>query len=399
MPAALLPRACALLLACLASTVALPGADDPLAPWRGAVKISRVSDAPGQHTLHSYYLANPESPDGTRVLYFVSRTREGHHGDLVVRERATGRETVIARGIDTEDAHRGACQQWISNGRRVAFHDVKQGRWSVHVVELDTLRVRRIADDRQLGFGRAVDDVLPLYGCHWNPGPHRDLELADAATGAVRTAVTIADVERHYGPWLAKEFGGRTTSIFFPVLSPDGERVFFKMSAPGPEGAKNNFMSKDASHRQGTVVYDLRSGKAVFMRERWGHPAWHPDSRRIIEMGNVFFDTGDGGKLLRMPDLPNLRGNHPSVSPDGRLFVMDGLVDEVGGPAGHWGVAICDVRGRAYQVLHRFDNGKGARSWRRSHPHPIFSADNRRIYFNVSDGEWTQLYVAEIARG
>jgi len=395
-----LPTAVPALFALIAfSLFGAPTSNDPLRPWQAGVTVRRVSEIPGRHALHTYYLTNPESPDGRRVLFFASTTPDAHRGDLVVRDRASGKETVIARGINTEDAHRGACQQWISNGRRVAYHDVKDGRWSVHVVDMETLQDRKLADDRQLCFGRAIDDLLPIYGCHWNPGPYRDLELLNAATGEVRTVVTIADVERHNGPWLAKEFGGRTTSIFFPVISPDGQRVFFKMSAPGPDGEKNNFMSKNASHRQGTVVYDLTTRTPVFMREKWGHPGWHPDSRRIIEMGNVFFDTSENGRMEKMPDLPNMRGNHPSVSPDGRLFVMDGLLDEIGGPKGHWGVTVCDVRGQHFQVLHRFDNARGANSWRRNHPHPIFSADSRRIYFNVSDGEWTQLYVAEAAHG
>ena len=381
----------------LAAASALPAASgDPLAPWRAQVAIREVSEKPGRHVAHTYYLTSPESPDGTRVLFFTSTTPDAHRGDLVVRERATGRETVIARGIDTEDAHRGACQQWISNGRRVAFHDVKNGKWSVQVVDLDTLQVRKLAEDRQLCFGRAVDDWLPIYGCHWNPGPHRNLELLHAGTGEIKTVVTIADVEKRYGNYLAKEFGGRTTSIFFPHLSPDGKRVFFKMSAPGPDGPANNFMSKNASHRQGLFVYDVASREPLFMSPKWGHPAWHSDSRRIIEMGNLFYDTSDNGKLIRMPNLPAMRGNHPAVSPDGKLFVMDGMLDQVGGPAGHWGVALCDVRGDHYVILHRFDNARGAKSWRKNHPHPIFSADGRRIYFNVNEGEWTRLMVAEL---
>lgn len=112
-------------------------------------------------------------------------------------------------------------------------------------------------------------------------------------------------------------------------------------------------------------------------------------------MGNVFFDLEQGGTMIRMPNLPNLRGNHPSVSPDGRLFVMDGMLDAAGGPAGHWGVAVCDVRGGQFQILHRFDNSRGAKSWRKNHPHPIFSPDGQRIYFNVNEGDWTQLLVAQ----
>ena len=383
----------ALALTSLAS--AQTAAPDPLAPWLTGVTIHPVAAPAARHTIHTYYLTRPESPDGTRVLFYVSRTPDGHHGDLLVRDRATGRETVIARDIDTEDAHRAACQQWISNGQRVAYHDVKAGRWSVHVVDLASGTDRKLAEDRQLCFGRAIDDVLPIYGCHWNPGAHRDLEFLDAATGEIRTVMTIADVEKRYGAWLAKEFGGRPTSIFFPNISPDGQRVFFKMSAPGPDGAANNFRSARASNRQGTVVFDLVAKQPVFMSEKWGHPAWYPDSRTITEAGNTFYSTDGDGKIARRPGLPKLGADHPSVSPDGKLYVMDGPLTNLEGKPGEWGVVVCDIRGEHYKILHRFNNSLGAKSWRKNHPHPIFSADGRRIYFNVNESEWTQLLVAE----
>jgi hypothetical protein len=80
------------------------------------------------------------------------------------------------------------------------------------------------------------------------------------------------------------------------------------------------------------------------------------------------------------------------------LFVKDGPMTEMGGKRGEWCVMVGDIRGNDYVVLKRFQNDGGAKSWRVNHPHPIFSADGRRIYFNVNEGKWTQLYVAEIGR-
>lgn len=382
--------AAAIAAACLAVAA-------PLDPWKANVSIKLVSPVTGRHAFHTYYLTRPESPDGTKVLFYVSKTASGEHGDLIVQDRATGKETTIAHDIDTEDAHRAACQQWISNGERVAYHDVKNGRWSIHVVDLATLRDRTLAEDRQLCFGRAVDDILPIYGCHWKPGPHRGLELLNAATGEIKEVIPIADVEQHYGAYLAKQFDGRPTSIFFPNISPDGRRVFFKMAAPGAEGEKNNFASKEASARQGIVVYDLVTRQPVFMREQWGHPGWFPDSRHLIEASGQIFDTDDKGKIVRIPGVPKLPGDHPSISPDGLLFVKDGPMTEMGGKPGEWCVMAGDIKGGDYVVLKRFQNNAGAKSWRVNHPHPIFSADGKRIYFNVNAGQWTQLYVAELA--
>jgi hypothetical protein len=55
------------------------------------------------------------------------------------------------------------------------------------------------------------------------------------------------------------------------------------------------------------------------------------------------------------------------------------------------------MRGSKWALVHSFDQSQGAKSWRVSHPHPAFSADNKRIYFNMSDGPYTRLMVAERA--
>ncbi|MBS0207584.1 MAG: hypothetical protein JSS27_01395 [Planctomycetes bacterium] len=381
---------------CLIANFALSArADEPgdnrLQPWQSGVSIRPVSSVPGRHTIHSYYVCNPESPDGRQVLFYSSLAANGHTGDICFVDRLTGSETTVARNVSCEDAHRAACQQWISGGRRVAFHEVRDGRWYVVVVDAQTLERRDLAADRQLAFGAPRGDWLPIYGCHWDPGEHRDLELVNAATGEIKTAVRATDVERAYPDWLAKEFGDKRTSLFFPVLSPDGRRVFFKIAA-GNGGSV--YQSKAASHRQGLIGYDLERGQLTFQRAKWGHPAWHPDSRRVIEMGNILIDA-EGGAVTKIPSEPYLSGSHPSVSPDGKLFVTDGLLGDLGDEPKQWGVMVGDLRGTAHQVLHRFDNSRGAKSWRVSHPHPAFSADNRRVYFNVSNSEWTTLYVAE----
>jgi len=92
----------------------------------------------------------------------------------------------------------------------------------------------------------------------------------------------------------------------------------------------------------------------------------------------------------------DVSGDHPSVSPDGSLVVTDTLMTSFGGDRNEWGIVLTDVKGTGQIVLHHFDNSHGAKSWRVSHPHPVFSPDGKRIYFNVSDGEFTRLFVAEI---
>jgi len=365
-------------------------AADPLAPWRSGVQVHEVAPGAERHTIHSYFNTCPESPDGKRVVFFSSTTPDAQHGDICVRDRASGEERVLVRDLGAEDAHRVACQQWASNGRRVVFHGERDGEWFVGAVDLDTGRERVLAPGRLKGWGQPNADLVPIYGPHWNAHALRDLEILNVETGEIRTALTVAAVKAAYPEWFAKSFGDTPASIFFPILSPDLQRVFFKMATPGNGDPR----SKEASARQGLVCYSLAENRFLYMHERWGHPSWQPDSRTITETAFTLFDSNDG-KSRRLPGLPAVRGDHPSVSPDANLIVTDTTMDTLGGDGKDWGIVVADARGSDYVVIHRFDNSHGASSWRRSHPHPVFSADGRRIYFNVSSTRWTQLHVAE----
>lgn len=369
----------------------LSAADPAFAAWRDHTRVSEAAPAGNEHTIHAYFNTCPESPDGRWVLYYASTDADADHGELRVRERATGKVKVLVRIAKVEDAHRAACQQWVDGGRSVAYHDCRDGRWLVAVVDPDTGVERILAQGRQLGFGSPTQPLLPLYGCHWNPGEHRDLELADVRTGVITTAVRIADVVAAHREWVEKTFAtGDGLSVFFPVLSPDGGKVFFKI-AKGRGGI--DFRGMAASHRDGKVVWDLTGGMPLRRYDFWGHPSWAPDSRGIFEKGNALTTLADNQNRVFAKGSPS---DHPSLSPEATLFVTDADLTKREGVAGQWGVIIGNTRQDEYAIIHRFVNSQGTSSWRRSHPHPAFSADGRRVYFNVSAGLWTRLHVAEV---
>jgi len=449
-----------LFLAATGLTAAEP-AGDPLAPWRSGVKISVAAPKEGRHTMHSYFNTCPESPDGRYVLFYSSTAKDGHHGEVCIRDRKTGEERVLATNINAEDAHRVACQQWLSGGKRVVFHGEREGEWNTWCVDLDTMKERVLARGQLAGWGQPNADIVPLYSPHWNPGEHRDLDLINVATGERQTPVTVAALKEAYPAWFAKAFGEQKPSIFFPILSPNLERVFFKMALKTGEDPR----STKASAREGLICYSLAEKKFLYMNPKWGHPSWQPDSRHITEMHFTVYDSNDGsvkanpgmptkaerakgaaeggksakvsgtdapvpttkaerakaaaeGRTLAKGNAPSegkgvvagkpagevpagkyrdVSGDHPSVSPDGRLVVTDTIMTSFGGARNEWGVVLAATDGTGQILLHHFDNSQGAKSWRVSHPHPVFSADGKRIYFNVSDGEFTRLHVAECA--
>jgi hypothetical protein len=410
-PSAFLVIAAAL-LAALPTLSAADATDDPLASWRSSVKISVVAPKDGRHTMHSYFNTCPESPDGRSVLFYSSTAKDGHRGEVVVRDRSTGVERVLATNINAEDAHRVACQQWLSGGKRVVFHGERDGGWFVGCVDIDTAKERILARGQLAGWGQPNADIFPLYSPHWNPGEHRDLDLINVVTGERQTSVTVDALKQAYPEWFAKAFGEQKPSIFFPILSPNLERVFFKMALATGDDPR----STKASARQGLICYSLAEKKFLFMSPKWGHPSWQPDSRHITEMHYTVIDSNDG-KVTANPGMPtkatrakaaaegkpveaamrDVSGDHPSVSPDGRLVVTDTIMTGFDGARNEWGVVLADTKGTGQIIIHKFDNSKGARSWRVSHPHPVFSPDGRRIYYNVSDGEFTRLHVAERA--
>ena len=189
--------------------------DDPLAPWRD-VKPQPVAPHVDRHVIHAYFNTCPESPDGKYVLYYTSGTPEGEKGDIRILERATGKETILAQDITTEDAHRAACQQWSNGGKTVVYHDCRNGRWRVVAVDIETRKETVLAEDRQVGFGSPTGTSVAIYGCHWNPGPHRDLEIVNVVTGEIRTAVKVQDVVQEYKEYVEKTFKTTDISIFFP---------------------------------------------------------------------------------------------------------------------------------------------------------------------------------------
>jgi hypothetical protein len=358
------------------------------------VKIHPVVPDEDVHSLHAYYVRNPESPDGTKVLYFASTAANGEQGELRILDRTTGQTTVIARDIIAEDAHRAACQQWISGGKRIAYHNcTKSGEWVVVCVDVETGKATTVAQHRQLGFGSPTADLLPMYSPHWDPRDFRDLELYNAATGETRRPpLTAEGARKAYPEEIKKRFEDKPISVFFPVLSPDASRVFFKLASAG----NGDFRSKGASDRECILGYDLKAQKFLFMQGKWGHPAWNADSRQIINVGGLITDSNTGERK-KIPNQPPLPGSHPSFSPDGKLYTSDETAESLGKPKGWWAVGVGDVATGEFVVLKSFDNSKGAKSWRVSHPHPVFSADGKRLYFNVSDGPRTRLFVAEAA--
>ena len=85
-------------------------------------------------------------------------------------------------------------------------------------------------------------------------------QLVDVETGEIRTAVSVESVLAEYGERIESAFQSREISLFFPIVSPDEKKVFFKLARPS---GGDNYRSKNASFRLGLVAYDLEHSRFV----------------------------------------------------------------------------------------------------------------------------------------
>jgi hypothetical protein len=367
--------------------------DTPLDRWRSGATVRPLAVVPDAHVLHSYFTCCPESPDGTRVLAFVSRRADAGVGEICVVERAGGRIEVLAADVEVEDAHRQANQHWTCGGAYVVYMAFEAGNWRVMRVRPDGTDRACLAEGRQVCFGQPLLDVVPLHGAHWDPGSHRGLELLDVRTGAIRTALCVEEVVDRFAPYVREAFPASTRpfSIFFPILSPDGTRVFFKLATACDGRAR----SSAASDRKGLFVYDLAGNRWLGMRPAWGHPAWFGDSRRILDK-SVVVDT-DTMETRTIAWYPERLNSHASVSPDARLLAADFGREPMAARDRHWALVVGDYGSSWTRVADAPASGDLTSSWRPAHPHPVFDATGARVYFNVNEGTWARVYVAERA--
>lgn len=367
----------------------LVGDSQRLERWYNC-RIEPVWPARQVHSLHAYFNCCPESPDGQWVVLFVSDQPDAHVGDICIVHRDTGRCVKVDQEVHVEDAHRQAMQQWCANGHYLVYMKHHHNRWQVVRVDVKTLEKTVVFEGAQLFCGVPTKNDVPLYAMPWQPGEYRDLMLLDVCTGKVRTAVTLKQVLTDHASAVKKLFGQQVPdSIAYPVISPDGSRVFFKLSCVGD----GQYRSSQASLREGLFVYDLRTISPLGLYPSWGHPAWMPDSKHILRM-HVVIDT-DTMQVRSIPWYPQQSNSHASPSPNGQQLVMDVARDDFTAKEYHWAVVVGDMTSQWQRVHTDIAPRHGTTSWRPAHPHPVFNADGSRLYFNANMGQWATLNVAQ----
>jgi hypothetical protein len=341
------------------------------------------------HVQHCYFNMDPRHPVDGRVLVFLSKEADSQRGDIALVGPEPGRVDVLAAGLEVEDAHRQATQHFVADGRWVVFNNRVGDEWRGEAVDTTTKERRVVARDCQVGFGHSALDLLVLVPLAWRPRPDGDLRLVRVSDGSLIRTVKLETVVKQVGKRLpAPPLTPGQGSLFAPLMSPDGQRLIMKLNRPTGGGARD----ARGSERWGMVGYDLREDRVLFAREEWGHPAWHPDSRRILcveRAGYVVIDS-DTGNAAPLSYIPRPWGSHPSWHPDGRTIVTD---LSTGDQPYEFFMAMAQLDQPGLRTLFSCGLLKHATtSWRQAHVHPVFDRAGRRLYFNMMGEKWVRLH-------
>lgn len=333
----------------------------------------------GNHAIHYYFHQNPESPDGTRVVYSSLNT-DADRTDIVVCAR-DGQDAYVVGTVHGCEPHVGACPIWIDDGH-VAFADQASGL--VHVVRLmdGDRRTWPGGIDEYSRSNRKIIYSVKSQAEGMTPGVH----ALDPWTGHQACLIDM-HVVASFAAAMGRPYAA-SWHFDHACWSPDGNRLIFEIKTEAKSMIDADFLFHARSDGTEVALFGLKPM----------HPHWWDDQ-------SIF---GHDWQQLRDHQLRRWRldgspievlagsGCHGAVSSDRRLVATESWygADPINLMIFRRGECVPAA------VMHRQDRVvRGCDFWGvRSHMHPAFSDDGRRLYFNawLPDDPWPQVYRCEI---
>ena len=354
----------------------------------------RLSD-PGHPTVHAYYDCCPESPDGQRVACFRFDGPVPGVGRVEVRDRDGALLDSFGHGA-TGDGHVGAFPTWADDDA-ILWVDGPDGlsgepRTFLRELSRDAQpelpgRIRQFhsASGRGLVQECARDEANPLG-------------LTTAVAVIDRQGATIGRITREgcYAtlPDPAAAPPASCLSLMNAKWSPDGSRF---IAVYNTEPYRKLGGTDDVARFKTLVVAQADGSGLRFLGHFTHHPSWTPDGSGIIAFNRnadgdgqdlVRFDAESGEPTVLLADVP---GVHPTIAPDHASVVTD-VFDQTAGRAR---IVRYPLPEGEPELLADFAHVDFAHR-DGHHPHPVFSRDGRRIYFNAQDGGACGLWALDL---
>ncbi len=353
--------------------------------------VTQLSRGDGP-AVHHYYDIPIEEPDGSRIVYYEFDSDEIPGPGKVIVARADGTEArEVGRGEESI-GHVGAQARWVGPGR-IAYSPRQQSAGGTVVVDLDSGKRQELPFTLRsycepTGVGAMIGDAGG-HGATHDLARMQTLRLWDSRTGDIRIRLTA---ERAHAIHPRRDrFEPARSNFQNAKFSPDGSRVFIVF---GTEAYRNMAGGRDYPSIKCLLLMSTDGDDVTYLGEFGHHPMWRPDGSEIIAY------VGDQGAqhLVRYPldgtpaapFLEDLPGIHASLDRAQRRLVTD--VFEGDDQAR---ILLVDVETGDHHTL---TAGRHAQRGhiRGCHPHPQWSRDESRVFFNMADTGVPQLYEVRV---
>ena len=345
----------------------------------------RISDQPG---IHAYFDVIPESPDGEMVTWFAFDGKPLTAGKVMLAER-DGSYPVEVKGCNGS-AHVGARQGWLDED-----HIYFSAAGCIYIADRKGKVVDKLAgaiDTIHQGSRRGLTHSACLRGSGGRSPEKKACYRIDIDTGEL---IELLDLDR----------AAALLAEHADLTGVPRETLAFKHTKWAPDGRQWIVVLTNEGYRRKVdssvprikviLAADENGDDLRFIDSFGHHPNWMPDSSGIYAFAGpktVFFWNERGGGKRSMAEPPC--EGHPCVSPNLQWMSTDAC----GYPGkDKAAVVLCGIHSGAVEILAEMDYPvvqwqTGHPPGRVCHPHPVWSPDGGRLYFNAIEGRMPFLY-------
>lgn len=333
---------------------------------------------PGERAIHAYFDICPESPDGRWVTY-CALDNSRRQGWIMIADRDGAGQRHVGRSENCHN-HHGALQHWGGGPHSLLYIEATEPWYVSIIVDIYSEKRRRISapvrmahPQRPLALGhpQGAGSILPTEE---DPDPVL-VYRSNLETGEVMSLVRFKEVCTLH-PLGAKLPEMENLHAKHTKWSPDGQLLFFVLSNE-PHDRTGRIPRVKSLFVCNAIGENLR-----YLSDFGHHPMWMPDSQAIYAYERVsrtrqvqrLFPIAGGSTKQRDIDMP--RGVHASIGPNQRWMVTDAFFED------YAAIYLFDAATARKRCLVQFPCSDFSHATG-VHPHPVWSRDGRRIYFNV----------------